>query len=118
MGDRAKLLRSSMWRASRRVTRRGGITYVAEKSLNPIDPAHNQNGWGGIRTPGTFRYSGFQDRRNRPLCHPSRIGKHRVFESRPPYLKLCLVLLYSMGCMGVVFPIPKRCGIEFHKPIF
>jgi hypothetical protein len=29
------------------------------------------SGWGGIRTPGTLRYSGFQDRRNRPLCHPS-----------------------------------------------
>ena len=25
----------------------------------------------GIRTPGTLRYSGFQDRRNRPLCHLS-----------------------------------------------
>ncbi len=25
----------------------------------------------GIRTPGTFRLNGFQDRRNRPLCHLS-----------------------------------------------
>ena len=25
----------------------------------------------GIRTPGTFQYFGFQDRRNRPLCHLS-----------------------------------------------
>ena len=25
----------------------------------------------GIRTPGTFRYNGFQDHRNRPLCHLS-----------------------------------------------
>ena len=25
----------------------------------------------GIRTPGTLRYNGFQDRRIRPLCHPS-----------------------------------------------
>lgn len=25
----------------------------------------------GIRTPGTSRYNGFQDRRNRPLCHLS-----------------------------------------------
>jgi hypothetical protein len=23
----------------------------------------------GIRTPGTFRYNGFQDRRIKPLCH-------------------------------------------------
>ena len=28
-------------------------------------------GGGGIRTHGTFRLSGFQDRRNRPLYHPS-----------------------------------------------
>ena len=28
-------------------------------------------GEGGIRTPGTSRYNGFQDRRNRPLCHLS-----------------------------------------------
>ena len=25
----------------------------------------------GIRTPGTLQYFGFQDRRNRPLCHLS-----------------------------------------------
>jgi hypothetical protein len=25
----------------------------------------------GIRTPGTFQYNGFQDRRIRPLCHLS-----------------------------------------------
>ena len=26
----------------------------------------------GIRTPGTSQYNGFQDRRNRPLCHLSK----------------------------------------------
>ena len=26
---------------------------------------------GGIRTPGTLQYNGFQDRRDRPLCHLS-----------------------------------------------
>ena len=30
------------------------------------------NGGGGIRTPGTFQYNGFQDRRNKPLCHSSK----------------------------------------------
>ena len=25
----------------------------------------------GIRTPGSFHFNGFQDRRIRPLCHPS-----------------------------------------------
>ena len=28
----------------------------------------------GIRTPGTSQYNGFQDRRNRPLCHLSKSG--------------------------------------------
>ncbi len=31
-------------------------------------------GEGGIRTPGTSQYNGFQDRRNRPLCHLSKCG--------------------------------------------
>ena len=35
-------------------------------------------GEGGIRTPGAFQLSGFQDRRNRPLCHLSVSG----FEGR------------------------------------
>ena len=26
----------------------------------------------GIRTPGTSQYNGFQDRRDRPLCHLSK----------------------------------------------
>ena len=30
-----------------------------------------QNGEGGIRTPGALRLNGFQDRRDRPLCHLS-----------------------------------------------
>src|SRR5690606_17666395 len=34
---------------------------------------------GGIRTPGTFRFNGFQDRRIRPLCHSS------VFRPLPCY---------------------------------
>ena len=32
----------------------------------------------GIRTPGTSQYNGFQDRRNRPLCHLSKTS----FEKR------------------------------------
>ena len=35
----------------------------------------------GIRTPGTFRYNGFQDRRIRPLCHLS-ISKVEVARDR------------------------------------
>ena len=31
-----------------------------------------KSGETGIRTPGTSQYNGFQDRRNRPLCHLSK----------------------------------------------
>ena len=34
-------------------------------------PSWENGGEGGIRTPGTLRYNGFQDRRIRPLCHLS-----------------------------------------------
>ncbi len=33
-------------------------------------------GEGGIRTPGTLLYDGFQDRCNRPLCHFSAANVH------------------------------------------
>ena len=34
----------------------------------------------GIRTPGTFPYFGFQDRRNRPLCHLSEKRVQRYYK--------------------------------------
>ena len=33
----------------------------------------------GIRTPGTSQYNGFQDRRNRPLCHLSKTSVQKCF---------------------------------------
>ena len=33
----------------------------------------------GIRTPGTSQYNGFQDRRNRPLCHLSKTPLRSTF---------------------------------------
>ena len=33
--------------------------------------AKRPSGRGGIRTPGTLRHAGFQDRCIRPLCHPT-----------------------------------------------
>ena len=35
----------------------------------------------GIRTPGTSQYNGFQDRRNRPLCHLSKTSFTEVLSS-------------------------------------
>lgn len=42
--------------------------------------AHATGGGRGIRTPGGFRHSGFQDRRLRPLGQPSARG---VMEQKP-----------------------------------
>ena len=35
----------------------------------------------GIRTPGTSQFNGFQDRRNRPLCHLSLLFVKRCKDS-------------------------------------
>ena len=42
--------------------------------LNDIQDSYVsfKSGETGIRTPGTSQYNGFQDRRNRPLCHLSK----------------------------------------------
>ena len=39
--------------------------------INLSDIVRSPGGEIGIRTPGTFQFNGFQDRRNRPLCHLS-----------------------------------------------
>ena len=36
----------------------------------------------GIRTPGTSQYNGFQDRRDRPLCHLSKTSFQKCFFSK------------------------------------
>ena len=41
----------------------------------------NTGGWGGIRTPDTFRYTRFPGVRNRPLCHPSISGRLLITEN-------------------------------------
>ena len=46
-----------------------GVLHPTEKSR--LFAALKIGGEGGIRTHGTFPFSGFQDRRNRPLCHLS-----------------------------------------------
>ena len=40
-------------------------------------------GEGGIRTPGASQLNGFQDRRNRPLCHLSK-GQKYGKDLKPP----------------------------------
>ena len=47
------------------------VSFMFELSLSVL-PVFG--GGGGIRTPGSLRFNGFQDRRIRPLCHPSGMG--------------------------------------------
>ena len=42
----------------------------------------------GIRTPGTSRYNGFQDRRIRPLCHFSAAKVEIFFFIQKKYKKI------------------------------
>ena len=47
----------------------------------------------GIRTPGTSQYNGFQDRRNRPLCHLSKtLFKSACFQQAMQRYDLFLIL--------------------------
>ena len=47
----------------------------------------------GIRTPGSSHFNGFQDRRDRPLCHLSNCGckDSRVFDKNKK-IKLFLLI--------------------------
>ena len=49
----------------------------------------------GIRTPGTLRYNGFQDRRIRPLCHSS--GREISKKSNRKTKKLKNMALFRAG---------------------
>ena len=52
-------------------------------------------GEGGIRTPGASQLNGFQDRRNRPLCHLSK-GQKYGKDFKPPN-KFRNIFLYFFG---------------------
>ena len=45
--------------------------------------ATSYGGEGGIRTPGPLRVNGFQDRRDRPLRHLSKVEKPIDYFMRP-----------------------------------
>ena len=59
-------------------------TAVVRITLTGLPTGKRICGETGIRTPGTSRYNGFQDRRNRPLCHLSKtpLGSASVFLRR------------------------------------
>jgi hypothetical protein len=63
-------------------------------------PQNEERGGGEIRTHETFRPSGFQDRRNQPLCHPSRPGAHSRSETHYYITLLLQVKIRSGRPMG------------------
>ena len=53
-----------------------GAAFIKEKVLNSLNIKNlelNFCGERGIRTPGSVKINGFQDRRIRPLCHLSKV---------------------------------------------
>ena len=46
-------------------------TAEVHRPAEPHGPNVTKDGWRGIRTPGGLHLNGFQDRRLRPLGHPS-----------------------------------------------
>ncbi len=54
---------------------------VAKKKPRRVCLGCDFGGERGIRTPGSVTFSGFQDRRNRPLCHLSGCGFVRFWSN-------------------------------------
>ncbi len=48
-----------------------GYGWIRIRPAEPHGPNVTKDGWRGIRTPGGLHLNGFQDRRLRPLGHPS-----------------------------------------------
>jgi hypothetical protein len=57
----------------------GGVVMQLCYAIALVCQCYEGSGGGEIRTHEAFRPSGFQDRRNQPLCHPSRGRLPRYF---------------------------------------
>ena len=68
----AHYLRTLFARQSWGLYARSVVAHVLLLTTSPIGTQNLDGGGGEIRTHEAFRPSGFQDRRNEPLCHPSR----------------------------------------------
>ena len=77
-------------------------------------------GGGGIRTPGSFRFNGFQDRRIRPLCHPSGVGQKlmsigRTGGIRTPNRRFWRPLLYQLNYRPTKGLYPSRARLHIAR---
>ncbi|GEM_PF-4234277 len=76
-------------------------------------PFHIESGEGGIRTPGTSQYNGFQDRRDRPLCHLSRTSLSEVLfvksDAKVRIIFNCTNIMIKKSRINTTFAFkPKR----------
>ena len=81
-----------------------GVSKIRDHSLKllcnrSLVPFYEASGGGEIRTHETFRPSGFQDRRNQPLCHPSRPNAHSRSQIHYPITPLLQVKSRSLSLM-------------------
>ena len=94
------LSRPSLWRRRTQQPRNFYFCNLAHKFVRSLlvtrITIEKENGAGGIRTPGTFRYNGFQDRRLKPLGHCSQVPA----TDNPCYSRQRLFQAHSAGSMS------------------
>ena len=66
-------------------------------------------GEGGIRTPGTLPYNGFQDHRIRPLCHFSAAKISFWFKPHNKKAKECKICLIFFDWIVLKYLVLGRC---------
>ena len=67
----------------------------------------------GIRTPGTSQYNGFQDRRDRPLCHLSKTSFQKCSFSKAMQRYDFFLNLQAFLKFFFVFALFSCCGVNF-----
>lgn len=68
---------------------------------------YSKCGEGGIRTPGPVTVNGFQDRRNRPLCHLSG----RKIKASNSIFKKKVKLFFTL----FLKPLPERLSVTIRS---
>ena len=74
-------------------------------------------GEGGIRTPGASQLNGFQDRRNRPLCHLSNHKSTTFFYFYQIFLVQVVFLVKKIAKLRFATHLKWRIRLFGHYPI-
>ena len=91
--------------------------YLSFFRFNPLKIRVLDGGGGGIRTHGTLRPSGFQDRRNRPLYHPSEndVSREALLGmrcfSRRNELGMHLSVMHAVDCAIAKSEAGRQAGV-------